>query len=209
LASAIGGVSFEATAQTAPAVATASSGVLPSPFVAGGTNWLSLNMAQRDALAPLEHSWSGLSDAQQRKWIALAINYPKLSSADQEKMHSRMVEWAALLPKDRELARLNFAQTKSIAKSDRAANWEAYQALSPEERKKLAEGTRLKPVGAAVTVKPVAPDKLTSVPVTRHTPRQEREAAASQRALNPKTLLPQTPPVTAPDALQTGEPVKP
>jgi hypothetical protein len=106
------------------------------------------------------------------------------------------------------LARLNFAQTKSIAKSDRAANWEAYQALSPDERKKLAEGTKLKPVGAAVTVKPVAPDKLTSVPVTRHTPGPEREAAASQRALNPKTLLPQKP-VSAPETASMGAPVKP
>ncbi|NVO07526.1 MAG: hypothetical protein HXX19_17105, partial [Rhodoferax sp.] len=71
------------------------------------------------------------------------------------------------------------------------ANWEAYQALSPEDRKKLADGAKGKPVGAAVAVKPVAADKLAAVPVTRHTPEPERAAAASQKPLNRNTLLPQ------------------
>jgi hypothetical protein len=165
-------------------------------------------MAQRTALAPLENSWSSLSEGQKRKWLAVAVNYPGLAAVDQEKMHSRMVEWAALSPKDRELARLNFAQTKSIAKSDRAANWEAYQALSPEERQKLADSTKVKPVGAAVAIKPVAPEKLTAVPVTRHTPAPERAAAASQRALNPNTLLPQKP-ASTPDTAAPAVLVKP
>jgi hypothetical protein len=104
-----------------------------------------------------------------------------------------MAEWAALSPKDREAARLNFAQSKSVTKSDRAANWEAYQALSPDEREKLAQGAKAKPVGAAVAVKPVSPDKLTPVPVTRHTPEQERAAAVMQRQINRNTLLPQLP----------------
>jgi hypothetical protein len=107
-----------------------------------------------------------------------------------------MVEWAALSTRDRELARLNFAQTKKVDKADRAANWEAYQALSPDERKKLAEGAKIKPVGAAVAVKPVTQDKLTAVPVTRHTPEPERAAAASQKPLNRSTLLPQHAPAS-------------
>ena len=123
-----------------------------------------------------------------------------------------MVEWAGLSPKDRELARLNFAQTKSVGKADRAANWEAYQALSPEDRKKLAEGAKVKPVGAAVAVKPVAADKLATVPVTRHTPESERAAAASQKPLNRNTLLPLNvapKPVIATDSAQMATPSKP
>lgn len=144
-------------------------------------------------MAPLESSWSSLSEGQRRKWLALSESYPNLGQAEQEKLHSRMAEWAALSPKDREVARLNFAQSKTVAKPDRAANWEAYKALSPEERERLAKVAKVKPVGAAVAVKPVAPEKLTPVPVTRHTPDQERAAAVSQRPINRNTLLPQPP----------------
>jgi len=160
--------------------------------MAAGPQWTSLTKMQQSALAPLGKAWDTLSEGQRRKWLAIAQSYKDLAPAEQEKMHSRMVEWAALSPKDRELARLNFAQTKSVNKSDRAANWEAYQALSPEERQRLVESAKVKPVGAAVAVKPVSPDKLAAVPVTRHTPEQERAlVAAQQPTLNRVTLLPQ------------------
>jgi hypothetical protein len=156
-------------------------------------SWPSLTAKQKVSLAPLEKSWNSLSEGQRRKWLAISESYPGLGPSEQEKLHSRMAEWAALSPKDREAARLNFAQSKSVAKSDRAANWEAYQALTPQEREKLAQGAKSKPVGAAIAVKPVAPEKLTPVPVTRHTPEQERAVAVLQRPINRNTLLPQAP----------------
>lgn len=180
----------------------------PTAPASVNTGWLSLNAAQQSALSPLSKHWNALSDGQKRKWLAVAKTYPELAAPDQEKLHSRMVEWAALSPKDRELARLNFAQTKSVTKSDLAANWEAYKALSPDERKKLADGAKVKPVGAAVAIKPVAPDKLATVPVTRHTPEPERSAAAAQRPLNRNTLLPQLP-ASAPATAQPLLPAKP
>ncbi len=184
--------SIGAVAQTLATVATPA-GAAAHPLV---DNWQTLTGRQKVSLAPLEKSWNSLSEGQRRKWLALAETYPSLGQAEQGKLHSRMVEWAALPPKDREAARLNFAQSKAIGKSERAANWEAYQALSPEERDKLAQGAKTKPVGAAIAVKPVAPDKLTAVPVTRHTPEQERALAASQRPINRNTLLPQLSPGT-------------
>jgi hypothetical protein len=151
-----------------------------------------------------------LSEGQKRKWLAVAANYPKLERPEQEKLHSRMAEWAALSPKDREVARLNFAQTKAMAKSDRAANWEAYQALSPDERKKLADLAKVKPVGAAVAIKPVTSDKLTAVPVTRRTPASERDTVVLQRPLNRNTLLPKLPtPVASAEATASTTPIKP
>ena len=112
-----------------------------------------------------------------------------------------MAEWAALNPKDRELARQNFAETKKIAPSERAANWEAYQALSPEEKQKLAERGARKPVGAAVAIKPAPANKLAKVPVTRHTPESERAQATSKQAVDRNTLLPQTQHALPADAL--------
>ena len=172
------------------------------------TEWLSLTRVEQTALAPLAKHWNGLSEGQKRKWHAIAKTYPGLAQPEQEKLHSRMVEWAALSAKDREVARLNFARTKSVAKSDRAANWEAYQALSLDERKKLAEDAKGRPVGAAVAVKPLTADKLAKVPVTRHTPESERTAAAAQIPLNRNTLLPPLP-ASAPRAAVSTLTAKP
>jgi hypothetical protein len=138
---------------TAPSSANASKAAPPAT---GENAWLTLAPKQKVSLSPLEKSWNALSDGQRRKWLAISESYPSLGQAEQEKLHSRMAEWAALSPKDREAARLNFAQSKTMPKSDRSANWEAYQALSPDEREKLAQGAKAKPVGAAVAVKPVA-----------------------------------------------------
>jgi hypothetical protein len=186
----------------------------PAQAASMGTStdtWASLSKSDKVALAPLEKSWSVLSEGQRRKWQAIAKTFPALGPTEQEKLHSRMVDWAALSAKDREAARLNFAQTKAITKTDRTANWEAYQALSPQEREKLAQGAKLKPVGAAVSVRPVAPEKLTPVPVTRHTPEEERSAMVSQRPMNRSTLLPQMPAqgASAPVAASLATPSKP
>lgn len=170
--------------------------------------WSALSDVQRQALAPLSDSWSSLSEGQRRKWIAIAPSFASLTPTDQQKLHSRMVEWAGLTPKDRALARLNFAQTKSVAKPDRAANWEAYQALTDEEKKNLAASSALKPTGAALAPKPVSKDRLTPVPVTRHTPEEQKSAAAPKTPLNRNTLLPQVP-SKLPDAAPKPAPSQP
>jgi len=131
-----------------------------------------------------------LSNGHKRKWIAIAQNYPQLGATEQAKMHSRMAEWAALKPRDREMARLNFAEAKKVTPAERAANWEAYQALSPEEKDRLAKKTPGKPAGAAVSAKPVPASKLTPVPVTRLSPEADRAKFTAQQAIDPNTLLP-------------------
>jgi hypothetical protein len=157
--------------------------------------------------------WDSLSVLHRRKWIALTPTYAGLSPENKEKMQARMVEWAALSPREREVARLNFVEAKKVTPSDRAAGWEAYQALSPQERQKLASQAPPKPAGAAVAAKPVAPNKLAVVPVTRHTPEEARKEAISRQGIDQKTLLPQAPrPVVvasepAPEVPAPAEPV--
>ena len=151
--------------------------------------WNGLTATQKKSLAPLAKTWDTLSDGHRRKWIALSLTYPSLAPAEQEKLHSRMAEWAAMKPKDRELARLNFVETKKIAPENRAANWEAYQALSAEERGKLASGAPGKPSGAAIAIKPV-PGKMTSVPATSNAPEPARPLLSGLKGIDPQTLLP-------------------
>lgn len=172
-------------AQTAPAAGSSVSSPLLAPA------WADLSPTQRQSLQPLAGTWNTLGDGHKRKWLAIAQNYANLGPAEQAKMHSRMAEWAALKPKDREQARLNFAEAKKVEPAKRAANWEAYQALSPEEKQKLASKATGKPAGAAVAAKPLATaSKLTPVPITRHTPEEERSKITAQQQVDPNTLLP-------------------
>lgn len=124
---------------------------------------------QQQALRPLASSWNTtISEPQKRKWLEISKNYPSLSPEEQATMHSRMNEWVTLSPQQRAQARLNFARTKELSKQltseEKKAKWETYQALSPEEKQKLAAKASPKPLGAATAVKPVAPQKLAPVP---------------------------------------------
>lgn len=143
----------------------------PQPVASGfgsassGPSWKELTSAQRTALAPLSGTWGQLTESHKRKWIALAANYAKLPPAEQAKLHSRMSEWAALSPQQRTQARLNFGEAQQVSPDEKRAKWEAYQALPPEDRRKLREGASARrPATAAAAVKPVPPQKLASVP---------------------------------------------
>ena len=189
--------------KAAPSVSTAA--VSPAP------RWAELSSVQKGALSPLAGAWDTLSDGHRRKWIALAQNYNSLTPAEQTTLHSRMADWAALNPKEREQARLNFAQTKKTAPSDRTANWEAYQALSPEDREKLASKAKAKdkPAGAAIVVKPVAPEKMVAVPPPKKAQDSKQLLVGNGQQLNRNTLLPlpsvaPAPPEANPEGADAG-----
>ena len=143
--------------------------------------WALLTPAQQLALQPLAKSWASLSNGQKRKWLEISLNYPSLSADDKAKMHSRMSEWAALSPRARAEARLNFASTQELSKQlstqEKQAKWQAYQALSSEEKRKLAESGVRPPVGAALPARPVPEKKLATLAPT--------ETAANKLKINP------------------------
>lgn len=153
--------------------------------------WSELTAAQQQALAPLAGTWDTVSVAQKRKWLAISRTFPKMSGAEQDKLHSRMTDWVGLSPQQRTQARLNFGQTQQLAPSDKKAKWEAYQALSPEEKRKLAARAPKAPTAAAA-VRPIAPDKLAGVPRARHKPHNNTaRIAAAPNQVDHNTLLPQ------------------
>jgi hypothetical protein len=170
---------------------TASGQTAPSPAsTAAEPRWEQLSAIEQQLLQPLEPIWSSLSQGHRRKWLAIAKNYPGMSDADREKLQSRMAEWATLKPKEREQARLNFAQTKKLPPDARAATWEAYQALTEQERRALLDTAPKKPSGAAIAAKPVAPSKLAEVPVTRKTSEPVKASSNARPAIDRYTLLP-------------------
>lgn len=159
--------------------------------------WQDLTPVQQASLKPLAANWSSISEAQKRKWIALTQNYNAMAPADQGKLHSRMTQWVSLSAEQRTQARLNFAETKKLTPDEKAANWKAYQALSPEEKQKLAAQNNAKPVGAAAAVKPVAPQKMANVPSTRKSAKPG-ELSAQYEMVDAHTLLPRPSPHDVP-----------
>jgi hypothetical protein len=161
------------------------------------SGWNALNPAQKQSLLPLATSWGTLTESQRRKWLALTKNFASMSPADQATLHSRMTEWAALSPQQRSRARLNFGETRQLPPTEKKAQWEAYQALSPEEKRRLAESRNTNSAGTATALKPVPPQKQVHVPeVTAH--RQNAPTVVIPTPLvNQKTLLPRK---TAPAA---------
>lgn len=165
----------------------------PAPRPEAQPTWAELNAQQQRSLAPLAGTWTTLSAAHKRKWIALSANYAALPPADQALMHSRMAEWAALSPQQRTTARLNFAESKAVPRTDRKAQWEAYQALPAEEKRRLAAGAaaaKPPPPPTAPAVKPVPQQKLAKVPKAK---KGDATARSGTRPVDPNTLLPQYP----------------
>ena len=151
--------------------APAAYGASAVPQVETGPGWETLNTPQKLALYPLAERWALISEAQKRRWLALAANFPALPEDEQAKFHERMTDWASLSAQQRNQARLNYATTNRLAPDDKRAQWEAYQALSEDERRALAARAAPKPKGAAVALRPVSPRKLAQVPAaTQATP---------------------------------------
>ncbi|WP_083748459.1 DUF3106 domain-containing protein [Pelomonas sp. KK5] len=140
-------ISSSARAQSSPdAAASAPSAVnddiQPAPWppvVAEPPVWARLSLVQQWALKPLERDWDSLDTARRTKWLDIAQRFPGLPREEQLRMHERMRAWARLSPAERQQARLGYQSAQQIKADDRQAKWEAYQALSPEERQKLAE----------------------------------------------------------------------
>lgn len=157
------------------------------------TPWHSLSPSQKEALRPLAGKWHELPEDRKRKWLEISKNYQSLSPVEQAKLHSRMSEWVALSQQQRTQARLNYAEAQKLPVDEKAAQWQAYQELSAEEKRRLAARAPLKTTGVAVA-KPAAAEKLTPVPVTRRTPKPD--ASAPTLPIHANTLLPHAPGVS-------------
>lgn len=182
-------------------------GAMAVPQVETGPGWETLTTPQKLALYPLAERWALISEAQKRRWLALAANFSALPEEEQAKFHDRMTDWASLSAQQRNQARLNYAVTNRLARDDKRAQWEAYQALSDEEKRALAARAAPKPKGAATALRPVSPKKLAQVPAATQANPSRPNAPKIPPVLDhsaPRVAAPVTP--TAPPA--TGVPTQ-
>jgi len=135
---------------------------MPTPLAHVEINmaWRSLSAQQQLALQPLQNNWNSLSDQQKRKWLSISANFPRMTVGEQTKLHERMAQWAALSPSQREVARLNYGEVQKMSPQQKNEKWEAYQALTPMDKQKLAAAAQPAPPRTALAVQPAPPGKI-------------------------------------------------
>lgn len=111
--------------------------------------WEGLKPAQQQILAPLEDDWDYMLPESRKKWMQVANLYPKMSLLDQQRLQSRMASWSNLSQRDRRLARENYLSSLKFPTEKKTEAWSAYQKLSDEQKKKLAEAEVKKKPSAA------------------------------------------------------------
>jgi Protein of unknown function (DUF3106) len=148
-------------AQVNPVVASANTQratpITPSNTVAEkaetGTRWGQLKPNEQHVLTPLKTLWPTLSAGHKNKWISLADRFEKMKPEERIRVTQRMGEWATLKPEQRTIARIQFAEVQALDPQARFDQWQAYQALSTEERSALQMQAAKPKVGVAPAVK--------------------------------------------------------
>ncbi|WP_313072764.1 DUF3106 domain-containing protein [Melaminivora sp.] len=165
--------------------------------------WSELTTAQKEALYPLANRWSVLSEAQKRRWLQMAAGFHALAPEEQARLLARLTDWASLSAQQRSQARLNFAAAAAVVAPDaRRARWEAYQALSDEEKRRLAvKAVKPAPTGAAPAAHPPLARKLARVPAANNAPATVPNPPKIARPVEPH--VPQALPVPAPVVVET------
>lgn len=187
--------SAQATTNAQPSVA---------PTTGAPSDWSQLSASQRKALAPLASQWPSLAPSSRVKWVEVARRFNQLAPAEQARLQQRMASWAALPSDQRGEARLRYQQSRQLPAGQRQEKWQAYQALSNEEKQDLGRQAqrRSKPV--------MLPDRVAG-------PREPAQAYGNKRAVsasgspaksntvpNAVTASPRLPTVVSPATVKAG-----
>jgi hypothetical protein len=132
-------------------------GVAAAAGVDRAPTWASLTTTQRQALAPLQRDWSTLDREPKQKWIEVAARFPTMPPEERRRIQERMAEWARLTPAERARARMQFQEVHQLPSGERQARWQAYQSLSAEQRKTLAQQAKPTARAASATVASARP----------------------------------------------------
>jgi hypothetical protein len=132
--------------------------------------WTELSPAQQQALAPLAADWDKVDGARKKKWIELTKHYASLTPEQQGRMQERMRDWITLTPDERRVARESYSRTKKLEPDQKSAQWQEYQQLSDEQKKKLADEAIIRK--RVTNLPPAAADKGKLVPPSKSVLRQ-------------------------------------
>lgn len=151
-----------------------------------GASWSSLSPAQQQVLAPLQREWATIDAGRREKWIEVASKFPTMPADERARVQARMSDWARMTPAQRAAARQQFQEVKQLPAEERQERWNAYQALSPEERGQLAQ--RAKPAARVARAASAAQPRGTTDADTRKRNIVGAPAAAPGRVVAPTVV---------------------
>jgi hypothetical protein len=148
----------------APAPVTPTPAVKAAPATVAKPAWKELSLPQQVALDPLKAEWDHMEAPRKQKWLEIANRYASMKVDEQQRVQERMRAWLKLTPEERRVARENYTLSKKIGKDQKSAQWEQYQQLPEEEKRKLAADaaskkqiTNLPPKSQPKAVAPIKP----------------------------------------------------
>jgi len=142
--------------------------------------WSDLNPAQQQVLAPFEPQWNALPLEEKRAWADLARRFPRMKPEEQARIERRIAEWAALTPEERRIARRNYRLARQLPAEDRRADWERYQAMTPDQRTVLNEAGASRGTAARQAAAPTGLAKEAAQPLPRRAPVRPPVAGGGQ-----------------------------
>src|SRR5450830_64697 len=146
-------------------------------------SWNELTPAQQQALAPLAGEWNKMEQGRKEKWLVISKKFAAMNPEEQNRLHERMRDWIKLTPTQRRAVRENYARAKKLNAEKKSAQWQQYQQLSEEQKKKLEQAK--------------LPKHVASIPGQHSKTPARLPPKALEQALTPTTTMPMVP-VTVP-----------
>lgn len=184
-------------ATAAPSSASKPAAVKPQPpQPVAAPVWTELTPAQQQALAPLAAEWDKLDSFRKHKWLAIGNKFAKMKPDEQQRVHERMREWVKLTPEQRRIARESYARAKKLNPAQKSAQWQQYQRLPEEQKKKLAADATSKKRVAALPSATAQGKNSKTVPPIKSAPKPVIEQSVTPQAATQSALQPAPPPAT-------------
>lgn len=156
--------------------------------------WSQLTPTQQQALAPLSAEWNNLDAPRKSKWLAIGNKFVSMKPDEQQRLQARMRDWVKLTPEQRRIVRENYARAKTLNPNQKSEQWQRYQELSEEQKKKLAADAPSKK--HIVTLPPASQSKSNLVQPIKSTPKPVLEQSVTPQAATRSPLHPPAPPAT-------------
>jgi hypothetical protein len=182
-----------ASAPSATVVAGPNKNSHPAP---ANPRWSELPPMQQQALSPLAFEWDKLDHLRKKKWLELAEKFPKMKPDEQQRIQERMRDWARMTPEQRRVARESYVRAKKLNPEQKTAQWQKYQNLPEDQKKKLAADADKKKTVANLPRQTQKPAKLAV------TPKPAAAASASAMSVPAVPASPAATPAVTPVPLQ-------
>lgn len=112
-------------------------------------DWRELTDEQQAILAPFAPEWNTWTVAEKHAWLTFAERFPQLPEDRRRRASRRVFEWANMSLAERRMARANYRDARRHPPSQRAREWERYQAIPEAERNSLRRADPNRDISAA------------------------------------------------------------